>query len=133
MLCEKCQQRDATCHITVATSNSDEEPTTADLCSECFAASNPIGREVAAELRAGCCYCGGESYCACPDLPVALQGGHKTRAICNLCWQEFNRVMQMKVPGMRSGSITPEQAANLPTIFAELHEHMKKWVSERGS
>lgn len=41
--------------------------------------------------------------------------------------------MQMKVPGMRSGSITPEQAANLPTIFAELHEHMKKWVSERGS
>jgi len=42
-------------------------------------------------------------------------------------------VMSSKIPGMGHGSITPEQAANLPAIFTELHEHMKKWVLDRGS
>ena len=133
MLCEKCQQREATCHMTFASGNIDEVPTTADLCGECFEASSPLAREALAELRAGCCYCGGEPYCSCIDLSVALHRGPKTRVLCNPCSKEFYRVMRLKVPGMGRGIITPEQAANLPTIFAELHEHMKKWVSERGA
>jgi len=133
MLCEKCQQREATCHITNVTSGSDEAPTTSDLCSECFEASSPAARDLAAEIQAGCCYCGGESFCACPDLAAALAGGHRTRAICKLCWQEFDRVMSSKIPSLGRGSITPKEAANLPAIFSEVHEHMKKWVSDRGS
>ena len=133
MLCEKCQQREATYHVTNVTSGSDDAPTTSDLCRECFEASSPAARELAIELQAGCCYCGGEPFCACPDLPAALSSGHRTRAICRLCWQEFSRVMSLKLPGMARGSITPEQAASLPAIFTELHEHMKKWISDRGS
>jgi hypothetical protein len=41
--------------------------------------------------------------------------------------------MSVKLPGMGRGSIAPEQAANLPAIFTEVHEHMKKWVLDRGS
>jgi len=133
MLCDKCQQREATRHITNVTSTAGDVPTTRDLCSECFETFSPITRDLAAELRAGCCYCGGEPYCACPDLAAALSGAHRTRAICSRCWQEFSRVMSVKLPGMGRGSIAPEQAANLPAIFTEVHEHMKKWVLDRGS
>ena len=133
MLCEKCQRREATCHVTNVTSRADDVPTTSNLCGECFEAFSPDAREFAAGLKAGCCYCGGEPYCACPDLAAALSGAHRTRAICRLCWQEFSRVMSLKLPGMERGSIAPEEAANLPAIFTELHEHMKKWVLDRGS
>src|ERR1035441_396014 len=99
MLCDKCQQREATCHITNATSIAGDVPTTSDLCSECFETSSPIAREVATAWQAGCCYCGGEPYCGCPDLSVVLSGVHRRRAICRQCWQEFNRVMLLKLPG----------------------------------
>ena len=133
MLCDKCQQREATRYITNVTSIAGDVPTTSDLCGECFETFSPTTRDLAAELRAGCCYCGGEPFCACPDLSVVLSGVHRTRAICKDCWQEFNRVMSVKLPGMRRGSVAPEEAANLPATFTELHEHIKKWVSERGS
>jgi hypothetical protein len=41
--------------------------------------------------------------------------------------------MQMKVPGLGTPEINADQMRELPTIFAQVERHMKKWVSERDS
>ncbi len=140
MLCENCHQCEATHHeinITVicgesGTSETAGDPTQSNLCDECFEDSSPDARELTSAWKAGCAYCGGESICTTPDLSAALRDEHKTAVLCERCSREFSRCLNLKLPGMADGSITPAQMGNLKTIFAEIHDHIKKWVSERG-
>src|SRR5208282_6590816 len=134
MLCEKCQQREATCHVTSITcrdgdapTTTDDTPTTTNLCSECFEASSPQAHEMEAAWRAGCCYCGGEPVSSSVDLSAAASGEHKYSALCGPCKREYSRLFELKFPGMATFSMTPEQMANLqsaniPALFEEMHE-----------
>jgi hypothetical protein len=140
MLCDKCQQREATHHVHHFTSHCDEtgRATTADgspamsnLCNECFGDSSPSAREIKAAWAAGCFYCGGEPIMTAPDLSAAPRNEQKTTVLCEPCSGEFFRCAGIKFPGMADGSITPRQAANSMAVLSEIHEHMKKWVSER--
>jgi protein-arginine kinase activator protein McsA len=140
MLCEKCQQREATHHEFNVTVNCDERgvvPSASDthteghLCDECYETSSPFAREVTAAWEAGCVYCGGEPIMTAPNLSSALLEEDKIVVLCERCGQEFFRCMNVKFPGLAEGSITPEQIAHLKATFSEIHEQMKKWVSER--
>jgi hypothetical protein len=141
MLCENCRQREATHHetnITVICGESSISETAgnltkSDLCDVCFEASGPDARELMAAWKAGCAYCGGEPICTTPDLSAAGGDEHKTAVVCEACNRELSRCINLKLPGLAGRSITPEQTANLKAIFSEIHEHMKKWVSERGT
>jgi len=134
MLCDKCQQREATCYVFSFTFPAGEAPATSNLCSECFEASSPAShtQKVVAALRACCCYCGGEPVNTGPDLSAALSGKHKTAGLCGPCSHEFYRLVALKLPGLQSGWIDQEQNT-ITVVYAEIHEHMKKWVAERGA
>jgi protein-arginine kinase activator protein McsA len=132
MLCEKCQEKEATVFNTHCTNVVGEVPKTSNLCSECWEASSPTAREIAAAWRAGCIYCGGEPFASAPDLSAGVSGTPKTCVLCRPCNQEFYEFINLKLPGLATGSFTPEQTANIHSIFAEVHEHMKKWASKRG-
>jgi protein-arginine kinase activator protein McsA len=129
MLCAKCQQREATCHVNSFTFPAGEM-TKSDLCEQCFEESTPYGAEVTAAFRSGCHYCGGEPVCSAPDLGAG-DAGQKTVALCGSCNEELYRLVNLRFPGLMDGSITKEQIADPAAIFTEIHEHMKKWASDR--
>lgn len=92
-----------------------------------------MAEELSSAWEAGCRYCGGEPQCTAPDLSAGQLGVQKMCALCSRCAQEFYRFMQMKVPGLGTPEINADQMRELPTIFAQVERHMKKWVSERDS
>lgn len=133
MLCDKCQQREATCHVINFTAPDGDAPGMSNLCSECFESSSPVSftQEVATALQGACCYCGGKPVNVGPDLSAALSGKHIMAALCGPCSSEFYRVLALKLPGLKAGWLGQDQNA-IAGVHAEMHEHMKKWVAERG-
>jgi hypothetical protein len=136
MLCNICQEREATVHTTII---SGDVLRKGDLCEECFKASNPTqAHELTTALKAGCQYCGGEPFTGSGHSLDGLSGTMKPSFMCKPCAQEYSRLLRLKMPGFGSDTLTKEQAAKLaqydfPAIFAEAEEHMKKWVAERDS
>ncbi|MGA2868334.1 MAG: hypothetical protein ABSF34_04135 [Verrucomicrobiota bacterium] len=69
--------------------------------------------------------------------PLATIGGiHKLRCMCRPCAEEYHRFLQLKLPGFGTGVMTKEQMAqiktyDIPAIFTEAEEHMKKWAADR--
>jgi len=143
MLCENCHQREATHHEYSFNFTADgsehgsaqltDAPTESNLCDECFENCSPDARELTAAWKAGCTYCGGEPIMTTSDLSGVPRHEPKTTVLCERCSREFSRCLKLKFPGMADGSITPEQMASLKAIFSDIHDHMKKWVSERGA
>jgi len=136
MLCEICHQREATCHLNTI---KDGAVTTRDLCDECFAASNPTqAHELTTAMKTGCRYCGGEPFSGGYD-PLALMGGtHRVSFMCEPCAKEHIRYLREKWPGFGDVGMTREQmsqvhASDIPAVFRDVEEHMKKWVADRGS
>ncbi len=118
MLCERCQEREATvfitdCHIQAG---HPEESTISSrhLCLECSAREFPEDlKKSQAQLAAGCSYCG--RLCR--------------QSVCARCSAELRRVMQEKgfSPRARAGRDEREKQMR---IMQEVIAHMKKWVQE---
>lgn len=139
MLCDLCQEREATVHTMRCTNIAGDVPKQQHLCDECFDASNPTqARELTRAFQAGCRYCGGEPYGGGGDPLAMLSGTHKMSFMCKPCTEEYFRFLRLRMPGFGSYTITKEQVAkiktyDIPAIFTEAEEHMKKWVVDRGS
>jgi protein-arginine kinase activator protein McsA len=134
MLCDICQEREATIHTTHIV---DDVLRHGNLCDKCFEASKPAeARDLATALQAGCRYCGGEPYGG-GDHPIArLSGVRKVSFMCKPCTEEYYRFLRQKWPGFGETTITSEQIAKIHTsdissILIETEDHMKKWVSEK--
>jgi protein-arginine kinase activator protein McsA len=139
MLCDMCQKRDATIHTTKISGDVLKK---SDLCDECFETSKPTdASNLAAALKAGCRYCGGEPYTGSGNSGVTVNGAIKLSFMCKPCAEEYFRFLRLKMPGFGSAALTKEQAAKLAkhncaailTELTEAEEHMKKWLSERNS
>jgi protein-arginine kinase activator protein McsA len=133
MLCDICQEREATNHTTHMVGDS---LTHSNLCNKCFEASKPTeARDLATALQAGCRYCDGEPHGGGYD-PVALLSGIRTlNFMCKPCTEEYYRFLRQKCPGFGETRITNEQTANIctsdfSTILIEAEEYMKRWVAE---
>jgi len=120
MLCERCQQRDATvffttCHCNV--DNPDETTTTSgpNLCRECFERDMPDkSMQWHLELEKGCSFCGrkcGESICR----------------RCRLEAGRFSREIGLHFSGEKR---TREDRHERMRLMNALTEHMKQWVAE---
>jgi len=142
MLCDICQKREATVHIAHGTSNGGHVPKPSDLCGDCFESSNPTEASKASGIEkvweAGCQYCGGPPVIGGADPLATISGIHKLRCMCRPCADEYHRFLQVKMPGFGTGTMTKEQIAkiktyDIPAIFTEAEEHLKKWVADRGS
>ncbi len=116
-----------------------------DLCSECFEAAKPTeARPWAAASQASCRYCGGKPVVSGSGSSAGLSAIHSMKMTfqCGLCAEEAFRFLDQKWPGFgecaRTATVTEELIATLQkcdrsAVYAELEEHMKKWVSERDS
>ena len=142
MLCENCHQREATHHEHIFNFTADggehgsaqlaDAPSESNLCEVCFEDPSPDTREMTAAWKAGCSYCGGEPIMTMSNLSGVTSHERKTTVLCERCSREFSRCLKLKFPGVADDSITPEQMAGLKAIFSEIHDHLKKWVSERA-
>jgi hypothetical protein len=138
MLCDLCKKREATAHVTVCTSKSDDEPVRRDLCDDCFASLNPaMETAISSAWKDGCQYCGGPPVTGGLDPHSMMSGIYKMTCKCKPCAEEYYRYLDSKMPGFGMGTMTKERLANIkkldvPAIFAEAEEHMKKWVRGRG-
>jgi protein-arginine kinase activator protein McsA len=132
MLCDKCHERDATCHTTTIV---DGVARTTDLCDRCFdATASPDVRELTENTRtARCQYCGGSPCSGGTDFYSLISGVKQMRFMCVPCTQEYHRYTQQALQRARSGLSQQEQLVAIQTLCEEADQHMKRWVSERDS
>ena len=131
MLCAKCQQNEATCHITTIVGDTS---TSTDLCSDCHEADSPEAREfTAAQRDARCEYCGGQPAGGGTDIFAMITGVQKLKFMCMPCSLEYNRYLQQQLQEDASGLSQHEQLAVLRALNEEADKYMRQWVSEKGS
>ena len=129
MLCESCQNNEATCHIITIDGDISKSR---DLCSECHEAGSPEARDFsAAQRKAHCEYCGGQSCAGGTDFFAMVTGVQKF--MCMPCSMEHNRYIQQQMKRDVSGLSQHERLALLQMLNDEAHKHMMNWVSESGS
>ena len=147
MLCQNCQQREATVHIT---SIVDDVAESRDLCKDCCETEVPEWKESVTEaLAARCRYCGGQPCASGTDF-FARVGLEETKFMCRPCWEEFNRYSTQEFERrfrpeverldrefeLFPDGVSPSQQEQMAAL-AELREaadkHMKQWVAQRGS
>lgn len=85
-----------------------------------------MAQELSSAFQAGCQYCGSEPDCSAPDLSAGLRGKHQIRALCKRCAQECYGFVNRKLPGLGKAKMTPAEVAKVPTILAELDQHMRE-------
>jgi protein-arginine kinase activator protein McsA len=131
MLCENCHKNEAICHITMIFGDAMKSR---NLCNECHDASSTEAREFSAALRdARCEYCGGQPCAGGTDFLAMVTGVQKLKFMCMPCSMEHNRYVQEQLQRDASELPQQEQLDLLRKLDDEADEHMKKWVSERGS
>jgi protein-arginine kinase activator protein McsA len=132
MLCEKCHEREATCHTTTILGSVQKST---DLCNECFGASAPPdAREAANALRAAHCkYCGSQPCAGGTDMLALLTGQHRMSFMCLPCSMEFHRFMQQESRRMPHDSSQQAQLAAIGALQEAADKHMKEWISQRGT
>jgi hypothetical protein len=124
MICQKCQKREATCHITTIVYG---VMTSSELCIDCHEASSPEAREM---RMARCEYCGGQS---CTGGTETVGGIRKSKFMCMPCSGEQHRYTLQRLVRVDSGLPLEEQQALLRALEDEVKLHMKQWVAERSS
>lgn len=130
MLCNSCQQRQATCHITEIVDGVEQAR---DLCSECWEASSPIAEElVEAQRNARCEYCGGQPCAGGTDFLAILTGVQKQKWMCMPCSTEHDRFVQERMQHADSGWSQQRQIAWFRELDEKADKHMKLWVAEKG-
>ena len=131
MLCENCHQREATCHICEIEG---DVMKSRELCVECHEASSREAKELAAAQRDALCqYCGGQPCAGGTDFLALVTGVQKLKFVCMPCSMEHNRYIQQHLPQHASGLSQSEQLALLRKLDREADEHMRRWLSGRGS
>jgi protein-arginine kinase activator protein McsA len=138
MLCEICQEREATVHNTEIAG---DVLKTRDLCDQCFQATEPEQASgLGAALKAGCRYCGGEPYAGGGAPLPDPTGAREISFMCRPCWEEYYRFFDHKIPGFvecaRTATVTDDliakmRACDMSAVFAEIEVHMKTWVAQR--
>ena len=135
MLCEMCQQREATVHQTEIAGDVQKSR---DLCEQCFQAAEPRqASDLGAALKAGCRYCGGEPYAGVPGSTSAPG----ISFMCKPCSEEHYRFLDHKIPGFvecaRTATVTDDliakmRACDFSAVRTEVEDHMKKWGAQQG-
>lgn len=139
MLCEKCQEREATVHMTRIING---VMTNSNLCTECTEASPAAhDREAAAWMRElateaktkNCKYCGDQPCVPSPDFTAIIAGEQRHTFLCVPCSKELQRLIQQELPNIDQST---SQQKDISAMFQKLQEvadkHMKQWVSQRG-
>ena len=131
MLCEKCHEREATCHSTTFIEG---VPSSSDLCEECFESSAvPTARELfAAAKTKRCRYCGGLPCCGGMDSFEMSTGGQQQMSfMCLRCSHEFGRYWLQQLESLPHGLPQQEQMAAIGALLDDADRHMRQWI--RGS
>ena len=132
MLCERCQDREASCHSTTV---SEGTTTSIALCEECFQSSaEPAAREFfAAAKGARCRYYGGPPCCGGMDSFETLVESQQMNFLCMRCFNEFSRFCQQQLEHLPQDLPQQEQMVAIRALHDEADRHMRQWVSERGA
>ncbi len=129
MLCQSCQKREATCHVTSILGDLIQKR---DLCPECFEAISP-GAGTWAPADSPCQYCGGQAFSGGTDLLALLTGIEQVRLMCVPCNAEFQRYTLRELAALPEGLSHQEQLSALRSLRDKRDAHMRQWVSDRRS
>ena len=95
MLCEICQQREATVHETQIAG---DVLKSRNLCEPCYQATEPAqATNLGEALKSGCRYCGGEPYSGGGSSLPGRAG--EISFMCKPCTEEYCRFLDSKIPG----------------------------------
>jgi protein-arginine kinase activator protein McsA len=131
MLCEKCQEREATCFVHAI---ADGVSKSRDLCNECFEAESPEAKEHASVMSAARCqYCCGQPCAGGTDILALITGVQQMKYLCMTCSLEHGRFVQQQLKSASLNLSQQEQLAAIRMINIEADKHMEQWVSDRGS
>jgi protein-arginine kinase activator protein McsA len=129
MLCEKCQKREATCHVMTEVEGGS---TTSDLCNECFEATPSKARDLAAEMEAARCqYCGDKVFTAASESFMWTPGVEQTKYMCRPCTLEHQQFTQQELQKMSPGGSQQEQLAAIRALNEKTDQHMREWVAKK--
>ena len=132
MLCEKCQERDATFHTTTIIGDVSK---TTDLCRECFESSGASFAKGLAQSLHGtrCQYCGAPATIGTMDHLALGTGEQHMMRFCNACSTEFNGYTMLALKQCPEGLSQQEQLEAMRQLREDAEQHMKQWVSKRQS
>lgn len=126
MLCNICNQREATIHVTTIVG---ESMVRRDLCSECQGKVSPEDGEFEETQRhARCEYCGGQPCAGGTDFMALTLGVQKLKFMCMRCSTEYARF----VGELLSQCVRPEQPEDQLVLIEQsrrqAEDHMRRWV-----
>jgi hypothetical protein len=132
MICENCQQHEATYHLTTIEGDAME---VAHLCLKCYEADSPEAKAAIAARDAHCEYCGGQPCVGGTDLHAALTGLRRLKLMCLPCSLEHLRYSQMQLPQLQRalGLAQPAKMALLGKLDKQADKHMEQWLAKRRS
>jgi protein-arginine kinase activator protein McsA len=130
MLCQQCQQREATNHIT---SIRDDVQEFRDLCNECLESSDTPVRDIAASMRdARCTFCGAPAKVGSMDSLSLCVGEQRTTHFCFRCSEEHHRFTIAALEQVLDGLSQEQQLDVLRRLRQDAERHMRDWLSRRS-
>jgi protein-arginine kinase activator protein McsA len=130
MICEKCHQREATCHGTVV---ADGVAVDRALCDECFAllAEPEVSSLFFATKSARCKFCGEPAVSGGMDAAESPGAARAMNSLCGRCGAEFWRYWQEQVATVSQDLPREEQMAAMRAMLEGAEQHMREWVKRR--
>ena len=133
MLCEKCQEREATVFITQIV---DGDSKSLRYCEECAGESGALPWDAGtmqAMKTAVCVYCGGSPCVPRRGGLVRMAGLESEDFVCQWCMAEITMFAALELQG--AGPETMEALATVEAVpnqelLAKLETHMKQWLAE---
>ena len=130
MLCEQCQEREATNHIT---SFIGDVKHTRGVCNECLESSGTPEAECAASMRAARCdFCGAPANLGGTDHLALCVGEQRFSHQCFSCSEEFNRYTGAAMERMPGGLSQEQQLDAIRQLRQDADRHMRDWLSRRA-
>ena len=134
-LCEVCNLREATCHLTQI---NDDRQQSLDLCAGCYEAREPLGEKQLRQAAAApeCEYCGGQpcvDWHSLTNIFASVANAGQTRFLCGTCSVEYNRFLAERFETLQRDLTEEEGLAALRELRERAHGHMLEWLARKKS
>jgi protein-arginine kinase activator protein McsA len=124
MLCELCQVRPATNHVT---SIVDDVVTKRDLCNECFSSSPDAAEAQFLAGNARCAFCGARANIGGHSTAFSILEEHPP-CFCFRCFEEFNRYTMSALKRLPTGLTQEQQLEAAREVRNQAQQHMEEFV-----
>jgi protein-arginine kinase activator protein McsA len=130
MLCERCHNREATCHIVEMAVGVEQ---VRDFCAECAEVSaSPELKSILDQTKDAVCeFCGRSPAGTSADMFALMRAVSRLRHMCLECSQEYHRFVLRSLSGVNPNLSQAEQLNVLTKMATEADSDMRNWTKQR--